>query len=73
MLVKHRTLNRLKIMVFEMDPWLPNSDPKRHFVLLALNTNQFSVPSYIAFEDLKKAELLIGRDANDRRNFVLLL
>ena len=56
-----------------MDPWVSHKDPDRHFKVLFLATSDFYVPSHLAFEELRKAECLIGESVNDIQNLVLLL
>ena len=65
MLVKHRKLGIHRIMIIQMDPWVSHKDPNRHCKALILATSNFNIPSLLSFEELKKAECLVGERVND--------
>ena len=55
-----------------MDPWA-SEEQDRHFRALVLMTADFLLPPGMAFDGLRKAECLVGRDADDKVNMALLL
>lgn len=72
MLVKHKTLNKLRILVIEMDPWLKNYDPDKTFQAFLFKKSISGQPN-LTFEKFKKAEILVGNNSKDKWSQVLLL
>lgn len=73
MLVKHKVLNKVRLMGIEIDPWLPSSSTHRRFNAFIFNTNDFKIPQNVAFEDVRRTEWLVGQDLQKQPNYVLLM
>ena len=60
-------------MVIETDPWRAQNSPERYMSAFLLSTNSQYMPRSLVFEELKRAECLIGRTKDDTINLVIVL
>ena len=66
MLVKNNKSQTLNILIIEIDPWLDIDAADRIFRAYVNYTNFFRQLN-TTFEKLRKAEVLVGRDSNDKK------